>query len=122
MRYFSDNQRHLVCWPYSVENLHEMARKLGIKRCWFHGGRNAHYDVPVLRMNVISYQTEVVSPRVIVNIIKGKEPPEPFDAFKELVKLLDEGDFKVWFHQPGCAIWKSVGGSHKCDKACGPPA
>lgn len=74
MRYFSDNQRHLVCYPYSVENLHEMAKKLNIKRCWFHGGRLAHYDVPMLRMATISYQTEVVSPRTIVDIIKGKTP------------------------------------------------
>lgn len=75
MRFFSDNQRHLVCWPYSVENLHTMARQLSIARCWFHGGRLAHYDVPKGRMATIGQLTEVVSPRVILGIIKGKEPP-----------------------------------------------
>ena len=25
MRYFCDNARHLVCEPYSIENLHRMA-------------------------------------------------------------------------------------------------
>lgn len=31
MKYYSDNQRHLVCLPYSVENLHIMAESLNIK-------------------------------------------------------------------------------------------
>jgi hypothetical protein len=76
MRYFSDAQRHLVCWPYSVENLHEMARSLSIHRCWFHGGRLAHYDIPMKRMHTIGQVTEVVSPRVILGIIKGKTPED----------------------------------------------
>lgn len=39
--------RHLVCVPYSVENLHAMADALGIKRCWFHADASyPHYDIP----------------------------------------------------------------------------
>jgi len=72
MRYFSDAQRHLVCWPYSVEGLHQMAAVLGIHRCWFHAGRLAHYDVPKKRIAEIALKTEVVSGREILNIIKGK--------------------------------------------------
>lgn len=76
MRFFSDNQRHLICYPYSVEGLHEMARQLSIPRRWFHGGRLAHYDIPVKRMATIGELTEVVSPRVILSIIKGGKPPD----------------------------------------------
>lgn len=76
MRFFSDDQRHLVCWPYSVENLHQMAQELGIKRCWFHAGRLAHYDVPKTRREEIASKTEVVSSRTILTIIKGGTPPE----------------------------------------------
>lgn len=74
MRFFSDKNRHLVCWPYSVENLHLMAKQLGIKRCWFHAGRNAHYDIPKLRIQEIAAKTEVMDSRTILAIIKGKEP------------------------------------------------
>lgn len=71
MRFFSDGHRHLVCLPYSVENLHEMARRLGIKRCWFHAGRLAHYDIPKRRIAEITAKTERVTGREIVEIIKG---------------------------------------------------
>jgi hypothetical protein len=74
MRYFSDNHRHLVCWPYSVPGLHQMAVELGIKRCWFHAGRYPHYDVPLKRRAEIASKTEVVDSRVILRIIKGGEP------------------------------------------------
>lgn len=71
MRYFSDDMRHLVCLPYSVTNLHAMARDLGIARCWFHAGRFPHYDVPKRRIGEIAARTERVSPRVILGICKG---------------------------------------------------
>jgi hypothetical protein len=29
----------------SLEELHAFAQRVGIKRCWFHRGRFAHYDV-----------------------------------------------------------------------------
>ena len=74
MTFFSDNQRHLVCWPYSVENLHLMAAELGIKRCWFHAGRRPHYDIPKKRIAEIQAQTTVVDPREILCIVKGEEP------------------------------------------------
>ena len=72
--YYSDNQRHLVCYPYSVEGLHEMAAALGIKRCWFHAGRHPHYDIPKRRIKEIAEKTNVVDPREILDIVKGKEP------------------------------------------------
>ncbi len=69
MKYFMDHQRHLVCVPYSIENLHKMAKSLGIKRCWFH---KDHYDVPKLKMYdflAMGAKIELVRPRDIFKII-----------------------------------------------------
>ena len=69
MVYYSDNQRHLVCIPYSKENLDLMALDLNIKKCWRHGD---HYDIPKRRIEEIKNLTIVVSPKEIVKIIKGE--------------------------------------------------
>ena len=66
MKYYCDKQRHLVCVPYSKENLHLMAAELGIKRCWFH---KDHYDIPKKRIDEISSKCEIVSSRKILEII-----------------------------------------------------
>jgi hypothetical protein len=68
LQYFTDGERHLVCVPYSIENLHKMADDLGIKRCWFHKN---HYDVPKKRMQEIEEKCKLVSSRDIVRITKG---------------------------------------------------
>ena len=67
-KYFTDGKRHLVCLPYSIENLHKMAIDLNINRCWFH---RDHYDVPKKRMEEISSKCELVSSKEIVRIING---------------------------------------------------
>ena len=67
MQYYCDNKRHLVCTPYSKENLHKMAEDLNIKRCWFHKN---HYDIPKTRIEEIKAKCIVVSSKEIVNIIK----------------------------------------------------
>jgi len=67
MTYYFDNQRHLVCIPYSVENLHKMAKSLGIKRCWFH---KDHYDIPLYKLIEVSQVAQQVRPRDIFFIIK----------------------------------------------------
>lgn len=51
-----------------------MAKELKIGRWWFHSGRLAHYDIPKKRMTEIASKTEVVSPRVILRVIKGESP------------------------------------------------
>ena len=71
MKYFCDNQRHLVCIPYSVENLHKMADDLGIHRCWYHSGRHPHYDIPKRRVSEITARCEVVSPAEILKIVNN---------------------------------------------------
>jgi hypothetical protein len=73
MRYYCDTLRHLICVPYTVENLHAMAADLNIKRCWFHRGASyAHYDIPKRRIIEIQLRCEVVSARELLAIIKGE--------------------------------------------------
>lgn len=67
IRYLTDGKRHLICLPYSLENLHNMADKLSIKRCWFHGD---HYDIPKRRIHEIERICSIVSSREIFCIIK----------------------------------------------------
>lgn len=69
MKYYCDNKRHLVCLPFSVENLHKMAVELKINKCWFHRGKNPHYDIPKRRENEIKLKCEVVTTRQIWQII-----------------------------------------------------
>jgi len=68
LKYYCDEYRHLVCKPYSIENLHIMANELEIKRCWFH---KTHYDIPKRRIEEIKLKCEVVDKREILKIIKN---------------------------------------------------
>lgn len=68
MKYYCDLKRHLVCVPYSKENLHKMAELLNIKRRWFH---ISHYDIPKRRISEIMKQCEIVSTRDIIKIIRS---------------------------------------------------
>lgn len=70
LRYLTDGKRHLICDPYSVENLHRMADELDIKRCWFHDGKHPHYDIPKRRIEEITAKCEVVSSKEIVRIVR----------------------------------------------------
>lgn len=70
MIYYQDRQRHLVCKPYSKENLHQMAHSLGIKRCWYHAKPYPHYDIPKRMFPV--WAAVMVDPRTLLQIIKGK--------------------------------------------------
>ena len=71
MRYLTDGKRHLICDPYSIENLHRMADDLGIGRHWFHKGKLPHYDIPKTRIDEITTKCEVVSSKEIVKIMLG---------------------------------------------------
>lgn len=66
LEYVCDKKRHLICLPYSIENLHKMANELDIKRCWFH---KDHYDIPKKRINEIEGKCIIVSSKEIVKII-----------------------------------------------------
>ncbi len=66
MIYYCDSKRHLVCKPYSIKNLHQMAEELNINKCWFH---KDHYDIQKKRLEEIMLKCRVVSPKRIFNII-----------------------------------------------------
>lgn len=74
LHYLCDRSRHIVCLPYSVENLHAMARDLRLSRGWFHDGRWPHYDMPAHRIEELTARCEVVSPRTILSIIRTGRP------------------------------------------------
>lgn len=70
MEYLCDNKRHLICNPYSIDNLHLMAQDLRIRRHWFH---KDHYDIPKIRVQEIVAKCKVISSKEIVKIIKPLE-------------------------------------------------
>ena len=70
MEYLTDGLRHLICIPYSIENLHKMAEELGIDRCWFH---RDHYDIPKRRITEIEAKCTMVSPKIITKIVRKGE-------------------------------------------------
>jgi hypothetical protein len=69
LEYITDGKRHLICRPYSIENLHRMADELNIKRCWFHKN---HYDIPKKRLYEIEKKSIMVSSKELVRIINGQ--------------------------------------------------
>lgn len=68
--YLCDESRHLICIPYSLENLHAMAEDLGLGRHWFHKGKYPHYDIPKRRKLEIMSKCRVVGSRELVLLIK----------------------------------------------------
>ena len=76
LKFICDKHRHLVCVPFSIANLHRMAKELKLKDCHFHyhNGKNPHYDIPKRRIKTITAQChEIVSSRKIWEIINEKE-------------------------------------------------
>ena len=71
MKYYCDDQRHLICLPYTVVNLHKMASIFNIKRCWFHGGRDPHYDIPKRRIAEVTTKCILVSSKELLTMIKA---------------------------------------------------
>lgn len=69
MEYLYDRLRHLICLPYSVENLHKMALDLEIRRCWFD---KDHYDIPKRRIKEIQAKCRLVSPKIVAGIVRKK--------------------------------------------------
>ena len=57
MKYLTDGKRHLICEPYSLDNLHKMAEALDIKKCWFH---KDHYDIPKKRIDEIESKIKTI--------------------------------------------------------------
>src|SRR3990167_8336207 len=68
--YLTDGKRHLICVPYSKDNLHKMAMELDIKKCWFHKN---HYDIPKERIEEIERKCRIINPKEIVEIISSPD-------------------------------------------------
>jgi len=78
LEYYCDLHRHLVCIPYSIPNLHIMAKDLGIKAYYFHRQRkNHHYDIPVKQYKEVLAKSNLVSSFDIVKICNGEYIPAP---------------------------------------------
>lgn len=73
MKYVTDGKRHLICVPYSIDNLHLMAQELDINRCWFHKN---HYDIPKKRASEIEKKCIKVSTKEILEIVLSPEYAE----------------------------------------------
>lgn len=71
MEYYCDKGRHLICLPYSIPNLHIMARNLNIHPCWYHGGRFPHYDIPKLRIAEIQAKCTVITSKQLLKLIRN---------------------------------------------------
>lgn len=72
MKYYTDRRRHLVCLPYSIDNLHKMADDLTLGRHWYHGHPYPHYDIPKSRIEDIESKCIIVSAKDVVRICKGE--------------------------------------------------
>lgn len=74
--YLCDIKRHLICQPYSIENLHQMALDLKIKRCHYSfksrktGNIHPHYDIPKRRFTEISQKCQMITDREIFQVIQ----------------------------------------------------
>jgi FMN phosphatase YigB (HAD superfamily) len=64
-----DRLRHLACIPYSLENLHEAAKQVGINRCWFD---RDHYDIPQKCIERIKQRSDCreIRPREMLKIVR----------------------------------------------------
>lgn len=81
LKYYCDNARHLICTPYSVDNLHRMARDLEIKRCWFHAHpKHPHYDIPKKRIEEIQSKCNLISSKKLIKIIQEENGTPNYDS------------------------------------------
>lgn len=75
--YICDEDRHLICIPYSVENLHRMAVELNIGKHFYHISKKRrlrHYDIPARRIDEIMAKCILIPWRDIVKIIRTVYP------------------------------------------------
>jgi hypothetical protein len=85
LTYYCDRNRHLVCTPFSIKNLHLMAEHLKIGKHFFEysdHGKLPHYDIPAERIQEITSKCNVVTRFEIVKIIK--------QGLKEQLTMKDE--------------------------------
>lgn len=73
LTYYCDEGRHLICVPYTVKNLHRMAKELNLHICWYHAASNfPHYDIPKRRVEEIKSKSTVIEAKDLVRLIKDQ--------------------------------------------------
>lgn len=73
MKYVCDDRNHLICVPYSTDNLHQMAQDLGIDRKNF---KKNHYLIP--NNSNLNCTPQIVGYETLVDIIRSPEHAEAF--------------------------------------------
>jgi hypothetical protein len=74
LRYLCDENRHLICLPFSLENMKRMAFELELKRkCLSKVPGKRFYRIPLGRLDEIMHQCEVVAAWEILEIITSNE-------------------------------------------------
>ena len=68
IRYVCDRERHLICCPYSKENLHKMARELNMEKKLF---KSNHYSIPEERKKEIEKVCQIITTYEIEEIIQS---------------------------------------------------
>lgn len=73
---YYDSMRHLVS-DTSLEELHEFAQSVGIKRCWFDSNpAHPHYDIPKKLVRAVEKSSAVkVKPREILTALSRLRQP-----------------------------------------------
>lgn len=75
---YCDGSRHIIAYPYTRENLHRVARELGLRRHWFHASDDhPHYDMPLSRVEELTRRCVKVPARDLLRIVRGLPPPDP---------------------------------------------
>lgn len=69
IKYYCDDRRHVVCLPYSVENLHKMAEDLNIKKYCYRASPKPNYKMPKKRINEITQKCTLVGIETIRTIM-----------------------------------------------------
>ena len=68
--YCLDDDLHLICMPYSDENIRMMAEHLKLVRNWLVSGRHKYYEVPLHEAQRIASQTLRVSHGQLISVIE----------------------------------------------------
>jgi hypothetical protein len=69
---YLDTSGHLVT-DGDIEELHEFAENLGLKREWFQDHRHPHYDCTTERMRQKAWRrgARKITPREVIEILRG---------------------------------------------------
>ena len=103
MKIYCDDKRHLVCIPYSVQNLHRMAEDLGIRKCWFHKN---HYDIPKGMINFVTNIAE--SLQNVVSNANQLEQQRQNATNQQIGLVFEKWEYKYKISKPVWEVGKNL--------------